>query len=761
MKEKGMVFLLPLRICLLAILIVGLLSFIGCGDGDGGGSSTIGAGNVQAIKITEVMFIPSTGAEWVELYNSSNDQMIDLSLAEIHNIKGDVFQIPFGTPEIPPGGYALILFGEETTSINSSNVDDNCTVLRIATPSDNVFDDSSDSCTFYSPDGSAIDFVAWGDYGHSGHYVSNIETYGGDGPVNEGESIGIHPDEYQKSRPTAWVIYLPSQISQGEKNPVPAPKPIVPFDGTNLADAQVSFAWTDWYINTQDFYLEVDDDAYFRSPDISVLADGTPYHATTELPSGTYHWRLRSRTKSLEESPWSNVYTFTIASPTQSRLVKENDLNMEAMLQRKDTSWLCPGCSKDDTKHPWDKPHAFEKKSQCQHCKHYCGRACVAMVNKKFNGELSQDRISFWMFASQLDPAAQLGHGKGFNGFNVRDSLKLALAGAPECPLKAYSFDAVVKYIDQGCPIIGAIEKEPGQNNGHVVVIDGYEDFEDPAEDRIHVLQPYTGEQERVKNTETQIDQMWIIPENSQGIKEEDPEQNSDTDELKDFEEKRIYNTDPSKPDTDGDGLSDYIEVYAWVWGKGVKARRPINGWNIWNKPNYDDDPYKDGEEDFNKNGNVDPGECDPFVAEKPLKVTLEVAGADGGSPTAELNSQQSRPIGSTGSSAGYFSKEVSFLWCGVLEVGTNSITITALKSGSNDLYDDIQIRNIKILDQDNNKTLLEVAGPFHLGDNTVASIYEEWEEGQWHDPNPPSFWAALDGVRIIIKFDWTGYQFE
>jgi len=379
-------------------------------------------------------------------------------------------------------------------------------------------------------------------------------------------------------------------------------------------------------------------------------------------------------------------------------------------------------------------------------------------VNKYFKGELSQDRISYQIFASGIDPAGQLGHARGFSGFDVRDALKYALVGGPECPLKVYSFEDVVRYIDEGCPIIGAIPKE-GDEDGHVVVINGYEDYADPSEDRIHVLQPYTGEPERVKNTETKIKQMWIIPANSQGVKEEDPEKNSDTDPIKDFEEMNIYGTKPTEPDTDEDGLSDYIEVYAWVWGKGVELRRPFNGWNIWNEPNFDNDPYIDGQEDINKNGSVDPGECDPFVAEKPLKVTLEVAGADGGSPSAEINGQSVQYIQKTGSTAGYVSRELSFLWCGLLKVGINSIKITALKSGSNDLYDDIQIRRILIVDQDNNKTLLESARPFHLGDNTVASIWEEWEAGKWYDPNPPSFWTALHGTSLTLDFSWAGYQ--
>jgi len=94
--DKGfLVFLL--RLFSAVSIVMGGMIF-GCGDGDGVTDDADITGNAQAIKITEVMFIPSDGPEWVELYNTSSDENANISQMEIRNAKGDAYRVPRDTP---------------------------------------------------------------------------------------------------------------------------------------------------------------------------------------------------------------------------------------------------------------------------------------------------------------------------------------------------------------------------------------------------------------------------------------------------------------------------------------------------------------------------------------------------------------------------------------------------------------------------------------------------------------------------------------
>ena len=736
---------------LLIVIVSGLMGIIGTGGGCSNGGGGSGGVASSTIQLNEVLFFAPEGIEWVELYNSGS-YPANIDLFEITNEKGEGYTIPVELPEVPPNGYVVILFDGLGSEHNDYHFDNGFAVLHVDTLSGDVFDNTSDTCTLYSGtyggSGSRIDFVAWGDYAHDGHYVNNAEEYGSYGPVAANETIGVHPDVYGTAIRNPWVIYAEDETTRGTKNAIPAPVPVVPFDNSGLRNDEISFSWRDWFINVKEYHLEVDDANDFSSPVISVRTESSVYHLEESLPDGTYYWRVKTITEKSEESSWSKIHAFKIEANTRSEPIKSNDLGVVPLLQRRDTYLLCPGCA-ETGEHPWDTPHKKEESSDCPHCKHYCGRACVAMVNRYFLGDLSQDRIAYRIFASGLDPAAQLGHGRGFSGGNVTGALAYALEGHPVVNNEKIEFEKIVKYIDEGRPLIGA-------TSDHVLVIDGYDDFEGTADDTMHVLQPYTGKQELVKMSETKMVCIWAPPAGSRGITQENLDKNSDDDLVTDFDEIKRFFTDPINPDSDDDGLSDFIEIRAWVWGKGLELRRPFNGWNIWNKRNFDGDLYDDGDEDLNKNGNMDPDECDPFVAEKPIIVSLKLAGADGSRPEVMVNTKAVGRMGQTGSAAGYRSREISFLWCGTLRPGaSNSITIRATSS-LRDSCDDIQVRDIKIIDQnDNNKILLNKAGPFHLGDNTLDSIQEEYENGTWYDPNPPSFWAQLYGLQVKLDFSW------
>jgi len=757
-----------------------LISFCSCSS-DSEVESIETSQNSNAILFNEVLFNTSADNEWVELFNPTSNPT-DIRSFRITNKTGDVYIIPEDFPLVPSGGYVVIQFDGLGSSQNDYDFTDGCAFLHSETVYGDVFDDESDTCSIFPKgvreDRGSIDFVAWGDYGHRGNYINNEEQYGGSGPVFSNQTIGIHPDIREMQLPTSWVIYARNESTKGFKNLIPAPVLITPYRDSTIRDGRVSFAWRDWLINVKGFSLEVDDSEDFASPVLMVETKSSVYKVDSPLNDGIYYWRVRTITSGSEMSAWSMTRKLTVQKKVRSRLIRSNDLEIEPVLQRKDTSLLCPACYEhtppnSKIRHPWNEPHEKEKKSACPHCKVYCGRACIVMINKHFEGHITQDWISYQIYSSKTDPADQLGHYDGFDGPDMKKAQAIALKGGPEVPLVKFSFETVMEYIDQNRAIIGYIhpvetdEREQQPPDKHVVVIDGYDNYEDDAEDTLHVLQPFTGEQEPVTISETKI--VWISapPANSEGVvMKEDLDADNDNDKVKDFDEKNRFFTDfasEDDKDTDEDGLTDFIEIRAWAHGKGLKPRYPDLGWGIWKdmSKDFDNDTIPDGEEDLNANGTMDPGECDPFVYERPFMLSLSIAGAALGSPTAKLNGQDIGLKAYTGSKVGYRERIAYIPYCKTLRLGQNTLTITAFESETFGL-DDIQIGGVEIKDL-NQPLLLSLFKDditYHLGNRTVQTIWDMYANGDWSDPNPPGFWVGLHGPSVQYSFDWNPHPF-
>jgi hypothetical protein len=755
------------------VFAFGLMAIFGMAGGcNSGGESSRSIANIGSsqIRLNEVLFFPSSGPEWIELYNPDSDS-VNIGLLQISNDQGDTYDIPEELLLVPPGGYVVILFDGLGADQNDYDFEGGYALLHTDMPTNDFFNNNAGSCILYSGNpgdyGSKIDFVAWGDYSQDGRYVNNAEEYGSFGPVRAGETIGVHPDVYKTSIGTSWVIYARNEITPGKRNAIPSPVLISPFQGCGIGDDKVTFSWSDWFINIKEFHLEIDDNDDFSSPTISVITKGSLYHCDASFQDGWYYWRVKSTTENLEESLWSESNEFEIIVHTREEPWLTVDLGLHPpLLQHKDTHLLCSACpAKSPTldKHQWDEPHTGSPTSaqNCPHCKKYCGRASVAMINRFFDGDISQDRISLMVGESILKP---LGHGKGFSPLDVSIALSKVLKNGPLVEPMDITLSAIKRYIMEYRPLITARYTEKVK---HLMVIDGFDLYSNPDDSMIHLIDPWTKTEKRVKLLTSGLVCIWAPPAGSKGIKEEDLSTDSDEDGITNFDEQTRFFTDPNKSDTDGDGIPDKVEIWAWAYGKGTKSRRPDNGEKIWLDSNYDNDLYEDGEEDLNKNGNVDEGECDPFVANDPVQISFKIAGATTSAPEVYINGQIENVIPTTGASAGYHGREVLFLWCGKLKPGINTFMIKPSEVFSGeagdhpaDVLDDIQVRDIKIIDQDHfNKVLLDEAGPFHIGNDNLQNIKEFSEKEKWKDPNPLGFWAELKDSLLILEFKWYGHQ--
>jgi len=114
------------------------------------------------------------------------------------------------------------------------------------------------------------------------------------------------------------------------------------------------------------------------------------------------------------------------------------DLGVTPLFQHKDTPMLClRGCPLEG-KHAWNVVHEVSSSSDvasCDHCKWYCVVASIAMINHYFGGDISQDRLMYYIRAELYrdyynPPETDIGHGIGLDVDSAKDALSWSLNGA-------------------------------------------------------------------------------------------------------------------------------------------------------------------------------------------------------------------------------------------------------------------------------------------------------------------------------------------
>jgi parallel beta-helix repeat protein len=156
----------------------------------------------------------------------------------------------------------------------------------------------------------------WGD-----DYVNNYPSASNDGRIWDipyeinGDGSGI--DNF----PLVDVIVPPTSD---------IPILISPPDGAVLTDASPVLEWTE-VSNTAYYVVQVDDTTPLSYPMVVDMDVNTNTNELSTLPNGTYYWRVNAVDTEGKGSPWSSVWTFTIAaevprliSPANGAFIKDN-----------------------------------------------------------------------------------------------------------------------------------------------------------------------------------------------------------------------------------------------------------------------------------------------------------------------------------------------------------------------------------------------------------------------------------------------------
>jgi len=618
-----------------------------------------------SVVINEILFLPGmAGAEipgydhpWVELLN--NDHLpVNVEGWTLTNRSGIVLAV-LPDWEIPGGCYLTIHFG---TGTDDSDFSDGVGHFWIEKPFDGVFDPADGECAVYAglPGVETIvDFVAWSARGtHTSgialeHAIdAGIWTLGDFLDTSEllpADTIGRIFNGYDTDRAMDWWVlpwteFVRPGITQPEN-------PLQYFPEKNIVttDTTPTFDWADvpW---VDSYRLQVDNDPDFGSPilDISGLTDSA-YTPADPLPSDIYFFRIAGLVGD-EETRWSAAWLFMVDAGDLEIISIEEPESCPFFWQRKDTNLLClydmryeffgpvctrPGCAEGGPAR-WDGPHP-ERQPWLPHNRWYCCRAAIAMVNARYGGNLSQDRISYHTCHNDLPgPEGDLGHDRGYTAHEVRDTLSWALNGAPidhRHKPSGFGFDELSQWIKDLDCFVAAIP-------GHCLVLEGYAVLSMGTKliQIVYIKDPWSGPNIRKifawqhigrpqpGGLHRDIIHVFLQPRTgvTGRVQERSVSQDSDGDGVMDFDEINRFHTDPNNPDTDGDDVPDKEEIFGYTFydtycgGNNDPLNFPdIDNDNLRAELDCDTDNggTSDGGEDIDGDGILcEHGELDPFV---------------------------------------------------------------------------------------------------------------------------------------------------
>ncbi len=588
---------------------------------------------------------------FVELYNAGGF-VLDISAWGLTDIDGtEIATLP--SISLTPGDFLKIYFGFGTDDLDFSDgagayyTDGDSIVFQTDKDGVALYEDPNNSATivdavFWStdsttPSGASMSDAVTGGIWSSGNYFDYDAS-------QFFISYGLCPDGMDHNTNTDWRLFGWGDYGiswAGAENPIQ----IAPPNGGLLDDYSGILKWGD-PVFADSFQVQIDNNSSFTAPERNIRTASNTY-TVSGLSAGVYYWRVRVYEDGSLKLPFTTyqmiidpLAKFGGSSRTSIQL------GVTRLIQHKDTRLLCdyespagqrPGCDEAAGKNgPWDNPHATDSAhvAKCEHCQWYCSRAVIAMINNYFNGNLSQDRVSYELFfGTNAGPEADLGHNQGTwlgasggaHGTGRRWQIyEWALGTAVARTAGKPSFVTIQAEIDAGRPIY-----IDGQN--HATLIYGYyfENLQGSPTPAVYIHNPWPGTAGFSSYAAWQPDNAgWVnggyftIPagyDTSSAIDQEaSVTADSDGDAIRDFDEQLVRNFHSlhNDTDTDDDEVLDKAEIRNYTF-HDTTDYHPGHANNALTFPDVDSDGQRaendcdsdndadfDGGEDINGNGN-------------------------------------------------------------------------------------------------------------------------------------------------------------
>jgi hypothetical protein len=587
--------------------------------------------------------------------NSASDETVPPAVASsahgsfVLTFNGQTYALPAALPPVPPNAFVVVVIGVTGTddldfsdgvaTLYASNIDTamfqrgGYAGLVNTAPATPTIDDF---VLWREPFGNAITqtelAVAAGVW-PSGAVLEFDPGFGGedtiDVPQVPNQSFGRYAGE--------WASYRAAHSSRGKRNPPPVPMHTTTPDGSVIDVKSFGLAWTPVRGATA-YEFQLATTTTFSNPLVSIVTPHTGWKPGAAWPTGTYYWRVRAiGQQGVRGAYFGPIQTTGLNLAAAVQLQTRLNVSQYRM-QRKDTTMLDIGGGKGnqsgsgsprdhtDTRDRWDGPHVnndvdqFPTFSWNGYDNLFCVRASVSMMTLYYGGQLSEDRISYFIFEENLEagsvykniPEDDLGFGRGAS---AGAALEWALnAGAdrndycPDPPSDAededyvcnsddpntapitITFTTVKNLIDSGRPFISSVP-------GHARVVDGYQ-VSNNGQQWVRIFNPvpvgsddctsgpigspgacsgvyweeFSSFAKRHKTTR------YLQAGEVADPRDDEPSlwKDSDNDGVNDFDEIKRFKTDPYKKDTDGDWVNDKEDIAEYVFDTDDKYKKRL-----------------------------------------------------------------------------------------------------------------------------------------------------------------------------------------
>jgi hypothetical protein len=633
--------------------------------------------------------------------------------------EGFAYTFPEALPLVPPGGIIVVELG--TPGPDDLDFSDGVATLHAGLVPTQAFASRGGSVGLYNSRtltaSTMLDFVAWGNGSPARGDLAAVAGLWPDGaslqydPGLGGESALQTPRQPNASfglYAGEWASYRTGHSSRGKPNPPPPPMATLVADGEVMDAATADFRWLPAPGATgYEFELATTPD--FSSPLIRAVTPSPGWRPSSQLADGAYYWRVHTIGQNGAKSDTFGPFMNTLMTPSLPIAQKTLMNQSHYRIQRKDTTMLDigggpgnkpgKGSLRFGTRDRWDGPHVnndtdkFPTFSWNGFDNLMCVRASVAMLAAFYGGNLSIDRISYFIFEenasadypSKGTPEGDLGFGKGASSSAALPwALNAETESASYCPKPAeneededyrchsadpttapvtITFGTIQSMIDSGRPFLFSSGK-------HAQVVDGYL-IDANHKQWIRVFNPVPiGADECVPGECTGIswklfDDFKVYIVSTRVVKlgetvnarndEASLKQDSDLDGINNFDETVRFTTDPNNTDSDNDSVLDKSDIAEYVFNAAdTYAKRSgdlglylsfPNGEPHYSYPDldvqrkeldwdHDGDGIPDGCEDRDRDGRLEAGDTDNFnpTSQQPCVPILFID-----SPTTDL----------------------------------------------------------------------------------------------------------------------------
>jgi hypothetical protein len=561
--------------------------------------------------LNEICFASEDGQpQFIELKNIGSGGAA-LAGMELSNEANQTYQLPDGLTLLAPGTFFLIVFDGQ----------DKLDGLTLHANRTGFLNPTSGWVALTGKDGAQLDRVAWGD-GQVGQV--NLSGGGVEEDPEPGMTIGRYPLATETD-PAEWVGFAPEQATPGKVNPIPVVQVLLPLSGALLAPQDATL---DWYpvAGATQYTVQVSQDVTFATLQLSQTVSD-PSLTVSSLSAGTYYWRVQAIDAGGSQAEFSPVNMITLQDPGASGALFAPastgtlPLPVPLIYQHKDTPMLLLESQNETGAHAWDVAHpGLDPKDPAD--KANCVLASIAMLNHYYGGNLSQDRIGYYIRKNARPagrPEGDLNYGIGFDNDEATILLKYALSVEPTVrPMVTTTVETfwrdIKVSIDAGRPVLANTTK-------HAFVIIGY--YTAKGDSYVKINDPWYGTYDvNISHPEqSKLKRDWatyfLIPSGAKGTRD-DPAifQDSDGDGVINIDESERFHTDPFIADTDQDGVNDKRDIASGVFDllHGYAFRpsgngRDIDGDKIPTELDEDSDNggCLDGTEDTNGDGKYEP----------------------------------------------------------------------------------------------------------------------------------------------------------